>query len=97
MIRRYMLLYFMVFTIPLFLGLCVWQSKRYLGLQTEVARLERAQTDRVEQNRRLIADIAFYSSARRIENIAVNELNLRRIQPEDVLQIRVDGGAGHGL
>ena len=97
MIRRYLLLYFMAVTIPLFLGLCVWQSKRYLGLQNEVTRLERAQTDRVEQNRRLIAEIAFYSSAKRIENIAVNELNLRRIRPEDVLQINVEGGLRYGL
>ena len=97
MIKRYLLLYFLVITMPLFLGLCVWQSKRYLGLQLEVARLERVQTDRVEQNKRLIADIVFYSSAQRIENIAVNELNLTRIRPENVLQIRVEGGAGRGL
>jgi len=96
MIRRYFLLYFLVISLPFSLCLGVWQAKRYLGLQTEVNNLERAQFDMVEQNRRLIAEIVFYSSAERIENIAINELNLRRVQPEYVLQIKIDG-AGHGL
>jgi len=87
----------MVITIPLFLGLCVFQSNRYNSLKLELDRLEKVQTERVEQNKRIITDIAIYSSPERIERIARNELNLYKIRPEDVLQIRVEGGKGHDL
>ena len=94
---RYFLLYFAVVTIPLFLGLCVWQSNRYGNLRRELDRLEAAQTEWVESNKRLIAGIAVLSSPERIEHIAQNELELRKIRPEDVLQVRIAGGKGHEL
>ncbi|MDR0624753.1 MAG: cell division protein FtsL [Treponema sp.] len=96
--RRYVLLYLMVLTIPLFLGLNAWQSSRYAALEREIDRLEDAQEEWVESNKRLIAGIAVLSSSERIEFIAKNELDLDRIQPEDVLQIQIEGrGKGHGL
>jgi cell division protein FtsL len=85
-------------TIPLLLGLNAWQASRYAGLEREIGRLEDAQTEWVESNKRLIAGIAVLSSPERIEHIAVKELELERIAPEDVLQIRIEGGGkGRGL
>jgi cell division protein FtsL len=95
--RRYFYLYCIALTIPLFLGLNVWQSNRYANLKQEIDRLEQAQADWVESNKRLIAAIAVLSSPERIEHIAQNELGLRKIRPEDVLQVKIEGGKGHGL
>ena len=94
MIKKFFL-YFMAFTIPLFLGLLVWQSNRYQNLTKDLSRLEQSQTEWVESNKRLIADIAENSSAERIDSIAKNELELQKIPPEYFLQVRIMGGKGH--
>ena len=95
MIKKYILLYFIAFTIPLFLGLLVWQSHRYQNLSNELVRLEQAQTEWIESNKRLIASISEYSSANRINYIARNQLDLLKIPPEYFLQVRIMGGKGH--
>ncbi|MDR3139451.1 MAG: cell division protein FtsL [Treponema sp.] len=89
MIRRYLLIYFMIVTIPLVLGLNVWQSFRYREIERDLGKLEREQEEWVESNKRLIAGIAVLSSSERIARIAV-DLGLIKIQPEDVLQIRIE-------
>jgi len=97
MIRRYLLPYVLVITIPLFLGLLVWQSNRYQNLSGELLRLEQTQAEWVESNKRLIAGISEYSSPDRIDDIARKELNMRKIPPEYFLQVRImGGGKGHG-
>ena len=90
--KRTILLYFVVLSIPALLGLAAWQSVRYSALEREIGRLELAQEEWLESNKRLIAGIAVLSSSKRIENIARNELGLERIAPENVLQIRIDAG-----
>ncbi|MCL2067437.1 MAG: cell division protein FtsL [Treponema sp.] len=97
MLKKYLFLYFAVIAIPLMMGLCVWQSFRYQRLNLDVNRIEKTQAEFVERNKQLIADIAVQSSPERIEQIAVRELKLRRIRPEDVLQVRIEGGKGHEL
>jgi cell division protein FtsL len=92
MIRRYALLYFFVLSIPFFLGIAAWQSVRYTELEREVRRLEAAQEELVESNKRLIAGIAVLSSSARIEQVAVHDLGLSKIRPENVLQIRIEEG-----
>jgi cell division protein FtsL len=92
MIRRYALLYFFVFTIPLFLGITAWQSVRYTELDRNVRRLEAVQEDWVESNKRLIAAIAVLSSSSRIEHVSVHDLGLSKMRPENVLQIRIEVG-----
>ncbi|MDR1576261.1 MAG: septum formation initiator family protein [Treponema sp.] len=89
--RRYVVLYAAALTIPLFFALATWQSNRYAALKQEIKRLEEAQADWVESNKRLIAGIAVLSSPERIEHIAQNELGLNKIKPENVLQIRIEG------
>jgi cell division protein FtsL len=93
--KKHLLLYLAVITMPLLLALVVWQSTRYTDLEREIARLETAQEEWVESNKRLIAGIAMLSSSERIENIARNDPGLVRVKPEDILQIRIEEGR-HG-
>jgi len=88
--KRYALLYFIVLSIPLLLGIVAWQSVRYTELDRDVRRLEAAQEDWVENNKKLIAGIAVLSSSGRIEQVAVRDLGLVKIAPEDVLQVRIE-------
>jgi len=92
MTKYYGLLYFFVFTIPIFLGVVAWQSFRYTELETKVRRLEADQREMVIENRKLIASIAILSAPSRIEQIAVQDLGLSKILPENVLQVRIEGG-----
>ncbi len=96
MFKKYFLLYIMVISIPVFLGLIVWQSTRYQNLSNEISRLEQAQTEWVESNRRLIAKIAEDSSPEKIEDIAVNQLKLQKIKPERLLQVKVTERGNRG-
>jgi cell division protein FtsL len=91
MIRRYALLYFIVLTIPIFLGVVAWQSVRYAEMEKNVRRLEAVQEDWVSENKKLIAAIAVLSSSSRIKQIAVNDLFLVKVRPEDVLQVNIEG------
>ena len=93
--KQILFLYLIVITIPVFLGLVVFQSTRYQNLNMEIKRLEQTQTEWLESNKRLIAGIAENSSCERIDNIAQNQLNLRKIQPEYLLQVRIAEGKGH--
>ena len=92
MIRRYAFLYFLVLSIPFFLGLTAWQSVQYRELERDVRRLEAAQEDWLEKNNRIIASIAVLSSASRIEQVAIHDLGLSKLRPENVLQVKIDGG-----
>ena len=90
MLRQFFLLYFIVFTVPLFLGMTAWQSARYSDLERQTRRLEADQEKWVEQNKRLIADIAVLTTFERVERVALNDLKLSKIQPENVLQIWIE-------
>ena len=92
MIKSYGLFYFLVLTIPIFLGVVAWQSFRYTELETNVRTLEANQKEMVVENRKLIASIAVLSAPSRIEQIAVQDLGLKKILPENVLQVRIEGG-----
>jgi cell division protein FtsL len=95
--KKRLLLYLTVITMPLLLSLVVWQSNRYTNLEREIAELELAQEEWVENNKRLIAGIAVLSSSERIENIARNDPDLVRVRPEDILQIRIEEGQSYGF
>ena len=92
--RRCVLLYFFVLSIPFFLGVTAWQSIQYAELDKDVRRLEAIQEDWIEGNKKLIAGIAVLSSSRRLEQVAVHDLGLIKMRPEDVLQVRIEGGRG---
>ena len=88
MMKR-ILLYAMAASIPALFGLQAWQSDRYARLESELRSLEKSQIEWIESNKRLIAGMAVLGSAERIERIAREDLNMQRIQPEAVLQVRV--------
>jgi len=92
--RRYAFFYLLVISLPFFLGIVAWQSTRYAELDRNVRRLEASQEEWVENNRRLIAGIAVLSSSGRIGQVAVRDLGLTRIRPENVLQVRIEGEQG---
>jgi len=95
MIKKYLLLYFIVLTIPLLLGLLIWQANRYQNLSRELVRLEQSQKEWIESNKKLIAGISEYSSPERIDRVARNQLDLQKIPPEYYMQVRIMGGKGH--
>jgi 5,10-methylenetetrahydrofolate reductase len=57
-------------------------------LEAKVDELEKTQEGWIEDNKRLIAGIAIYSSAENIEKQAA-EMGLVKIKPEDIIRIRV--------
>jgi len=89
-------LYALALTLPAVLAAAVVQAVRYDGLRAEVRRLNTAQEELVEANKRLVSDIAALSSPERVANLAETELGLSRKKPEEVLQIRVERPAGLG-
>ncbi|MDR3173871.1 MAG: cell division protein FtsL [Treponema sp.] len=91
MMKRYLLVYFVALTLPAMLGLVAWQSARYMDLERQSSLLETRQEEWVESNNRLVAVIAMLSSSERIERIAQVQLGLKRIEPKNVLQIRITG------
>jgi cell division protein FtsL len=95
MIKRFVFLYLFVFSVPVFLGIAVWQSIRYAELDRNARRLEAVQEDWVENNRKLIAGIAVLSSSSRISQVAIHDLRLTKMQPENVLQVRIEEGQGN--
>ena len=67
-----------------------WQSARYSDLERQTRRLEADQEKWVEQNKRLIAEIAVLTTLEKVERIAVNNLKLSKIRPENVLQVWIE-------
>ncbi|MDR2942844.1 MAG: cell division protein FtsL [Treponema sp.] len=94
--KKHFVLYLVAVTLPLLLALIAWQSNRYQNLSRELTRLEQTQAEWIESNKKLIAGITEYSSPYRIEYIAVNQLELRKIRPEYLLQVKIVEGKGHG-
>jgi cell division protein FtsL len=81
------LLYAMALSLPLSLGAVIWQSARYSTLKNEVKALVEHQEEWIDNNKRVISDIAVLSSSARIEEFAKANLMLEKKPPEDVLQV----------
>jgi cell division protein FtsL len=90
------LVYFAVLSIPLFLLGVTWQSERYSSLQKTVRELTESQQRVIEDNRRLIAEIAALSSSARIESIARTSLGLEKKEPEEVIEVTIQNGTAAG-
>lgn len=82
-------LYVIFISIPLVMGITVWQSARYAALKREVERNNRIQSELVEQNRKLLTEIAALSASSRIGQLARDRLGLDRKRPEDVVHILI--------
>jgi hypothetical protein len=70
------------------MGLTAHQSNRYIALEERIKDIETQQWEWIEENKRLIAVIAKYSSAIEIEKRAIGQ-GLVKVPPENVLQIYV--------
>ena len=96
MIRYYALFFFMVLTIPLFLGINAWQANECGKIKKEISQIERNQENCVEENKTVAAEIANLLAVDRLEKEAKVKLGLSKIRPEDVTLI-IMGGKGRGL
>lgn len=94
--KNRLFLYAIALSIPAALGLQAWQSARYAHVEAELRSLEKAQVEWLESNKRLIAGMAILGSSERIERIAVQNLGMKKIKPEAVLQVRISP-SGRGI
>ena len=77
--------------IPFVLCLYAAQARRYTALTAEIRDLERKQEKLIEENKKLVSDIAVLSSADRIEKIAVEELGMHKAETEDIVRVEMTG------
>ncbi|MDC7228553.1 MAG: cell division protein FtsL [Spirochaetales bacterium] len=77
----------LILLIPALLFISVWQSYRYDMLSREVAELEQQQKDLFEQNKKIVMGIEFLKSPFRINKIADEDLELKKIEPDKILRI----------
>ena len=80
-----------VLAIPFVLCLYAAQARRYTALTAEIRELERKQEKLIEENKKLVSDIAVLSSADRIEKIAVEELGMHKAETEDIVRVEMTG------
>ena len=96
--KRYaVLLFFMVLSIPLFLGIVTWQANKCQVLRWNMEQLEDEQKALVDRNRTLIAAIANLLAVDKLETNALNEMGMKKVRPEDVLLVKITGGKGSEL
>ena len=77
--------------IPALLCLYAVEAKKYTTLKKEVSDLEAKQEKLIEENKKLVSDIAVLSSADRIEKIAVEELGMHKAETEDIVRVEMTG------
>lgn len=78
-------------SIPVLLCLYAFQAKKYTDLTKDIAELEKSQEKLIEENKKLVSDIAILSSADRIEKIAVEELGMHKAESEDIIRVEMTG------
>ena len=78
-------------SIPVMLALYAIQAKKYTDLTKEIVELENKQEKLIEENKKLVSDIAVLSSADRIEKIAVEELGMHKAETEDIVRVEMTG------
>ena len=78
-----------VLSIPFFLFLNAWQGYKYAQLAREIRRMESEQKNWFEENKKLIAAIAIFSSPARVDRSAREELELTKRDASDILRIRI--------
>lgn len=80
-----------VLAIPALLFLNAIQAKKYTDLTKEISELERKQEKLIQENKKLVSDIAVLSSADRIEKIATEELGMHKAETEDIVRVEMTG------
>ena len=75
----------------LLMAFCGILSRKYVKLEEEVKKLNLSQYSVIEQNKRLVSEISTLTSSERIEDIAVNELGMRKAESEEIMRVEVKG------
>ena len=91
--KRYILFFAMVISIPVFLGVNAWQSNKCGELKNSIREIERNQENSVDENRTVAAEIADLLAVDKIEDEAQKKLEMQKIRPQDVTLI-IMGGKG---
>ena len=95
MTRYYALFFLMMLTIPLFLGINVWQSNECGMLRKAIHEIEMQQEDCVSGHKIVAGEIINLLTTDKLETEA-QKMGLHKMRHEDVLVI-IMGGKGHGL
>ena len=82
----------MIVSIPLLLFAATAQGARYHAIVVDLRRLESVQADWIEENRRLLADIAIAKSRSRIDGSMAGVEGYRMVNPRNTVRIRVGPG-----
>ena len=78
-------------TVPLLMGLKIWQVQRTQALLSKIETMDREQREWLERNKRLLSAIAVFRSPARIEKLAREKLGLEAgVEPD--LRIELGGG-----
>lgn len=80
-----------VLSIPFMLILYAHKARQYTMLANEIAELEAKEEALIEENQKLINDIAVLTSAERIEKLAVDELGMHKAESEDIVRVEMTG------
>ena len=94
--KRYFVFFFMVASIPCFLGFNAWQANKCGEIRREIREIESKQENNVERNRVVVAEIADLLAIEKLEFEARYRLGLKKMRPENTTLI-IMGGKGHGL
>lgn len=82
----------LVLSIPCMLLLTAAQGAHYYALTVELRRLEASQADWIEENRRLLANIAVAKSRSRVSASMADAEGYRMVSPKTTLRVRVEPG-----
>ena len=80
-----------VLSVPVLLCLYAFQAKKYTDLKKEIIQLEKKQEQLVEENKKLVSDIAVLSSADRIEKIASEDLGMHKSEKAEIVRVEMTG------
>ncbi len=80
-------------SVPILLGLKVWQVQRTQALVEKIEALDQQQREMLERNKKLLSAIAVFRSPARIEKLATDKLGLEAgLEPD--LRIELPPAAG---
>ena len=80
-------IFMILVSVPALVFLNLWQVFNYGALQAQVNALEKEQRDWLELNKRMVANLAIYSSPARLEKLAREELDLIKNNGEKNIRI----------
>jgi cell division protein FtsL len=86
MLKKIIMLIF-VCTIPVVLFFSSVQAYNYIKLENEIGELETLQKEWIEKNKKLIASIEVLRTPKRIEKIAQEDLELKKIDKERIRKV----------